>query len=196
MAYGDPHALQYAAQNFADVLKVFVASARRQADRPPEQRLNHVIKIKKPNEDGYIRDLVPDLAATGITVTADIPLPELIPQPRAVIGYNTLAVLEALLGDCAVIVPFWGDAERAPADTLLHPDNAEDAEVCYFPRSVADYTAISDAVEAGCLPARGSRAARLARFGQHSDMSSDLTSSARVEQFVREVIAAARPGIA
>lgn len=188
MAYGDPRQLQYAAQNFADVLAVFAESARRQAERPAEARLRHVIKIKKPNEDGYIREALPDLAATGISITAETPLPELISQSRAVIGYNTLAVLEALLGDCAVIVPFWGDAARTPADTLLHPRNGSDAAVCYFPQSIGEFTTLSDAVAAGSLDAKGSREARLARFSQHSDMSSELTSSARVEAFVREVI--------
>lgn len=194
MAYGDPRQLQYAAGNFREVLGIFVESARRQTNRPESDRLCHVIKIKKANEDGYIRDLVPDLEGAGVLVTADIPLPHLISQSRAVIGYNTLAVLEALLGDCAVIVPFWGDADRAPTETLLHPDKAADAAVCYFPRSVGDYAELSAAIEAGTLPALGTRQARLDRFSQHSEMSSDLTASARVEQFVRDAIALAGTG--
>ncbi len=54
----------------------------------------------------------PISAALGIEVVADMPIPELATQSRLIIGFNTLAVLEGLLADCAVAVPVWGDASR------------------------------------------------------------------------------------
>ena len=193
MAYGDPIQVQYAAGNFADVLKVFVASARAQLNEPPEQRLRYVIKLKKANEDGYIRDLVPDIDRVGIEIVSQTPLPELISESRAVIGYNTLAVLEALLSNCAVIVPFWGDAERNVSDSLLHPDVADDERVCYFPRSAAAFKDLSDQIVAGTLKPKANRDDRLARFSRHSEMRSDRSSSLRVQDFVQEILKAKAP---
>jgi len=188
MAYGDPAQLQYAAANFRDVLQVFCAAAERQRALPAERRLRFSIKMKKRNEDGYIRKLRPDLDSLGIDIVADTPLPELVTQSRAIIGYNTLAVLEGLLGGSAVIVPVWADSDRDPKASLLHPDNPADAEVCYFPRSVDDLDILMRQVEAGTLLPKGSPDQRLARFSRHSLVDAETTASMRVEAFVRSLL--------
>lgn len=188
MAYGDPTQVQYAAVNFRHVLQSFSAAAERQLALPPEQRLHFVIKMKKGNEDGYIRNIRPDLNQLGIEILTDVPLPEICARSRMIIGFNTLAALEGLLGNCAVVVPVWGDSERAPSASLLHPDIREDAEVCYFPRSVADFDMLVAATEAGMLEPKGTPQQRLARFSRHSLVEADTTASARFEAFVRGVI--------
>jgi hypothetical protein len=187
LAYGDPSSYHYAARNFRDVLLSF-ASAVRKLRAAGDQRSRFVVKLKKNNEGGYIHEAVPDLRTLGVEVRGDIPLPDLFAESRLVIGYNTLAILEGLLGDSAVVVPFWGDAERAPFETLLHPDEAQDAEVCYFPRSGAEFETLLARSIAGDLPAKSTRAARLARFSRHSIVSGEETSSARAEAFIRGIL--------
>ncbi|WP_374384112.1 hypothetical protein [Dongia sp.] len=189
MAYGDPIQVQYAAANFRDVLQVFAAAAERQAALPPAERLRFVIKMKKRNEDGYIRDIRPDIDELGIEIVADTPLPEIVTNSRVIIGFNTLAVLEGLLGSCAVVVPVWSDSERDPSASLLHPGNADDAGVCYFPRSMAELDALLKEAEAGQLAPKGTLEQRLARFSRHSLVEADTTASARFETFVRSLLA-------
>jgi hypothetical protein len=190
LAYGDPSSYHYAAENFRQVLLSFAAAVRN-VRAAGDKTSRFVIKLKKANEGGYIHDAVPDLQALGVEVRADLPLPELFAESRLVVGYNTLAILEGLLGDSAVVVPFWGDAERAKFETLLHPDEPEDAEVCYFPRDPAAFEALLEKSLAGGLPAKSTREARMKRFSRHSIVSREETSSARVEAFIRGVLGAA-----
>lgn len=189
MAYGDPAQVQYAAANFRDVLKVVAKAAEQQLSLPPERRLHFVIKIKKGNEDGYIHAIEPNLSQLGINIIADMPLPEIVARSRLIIGFNTLAVLEGLLGHSAVAVPVWSDSDRDPAATLLHPDNVDDASVCYFPRAPEELARLIEQSAAGDLPAKGTEEQRLARFSRHSLVDRDVTASARFEAFVRDIIA-------
>ncbi len=189
MAYGDPVQVQYAAANFRDVLQVFAQAAERQLALPETERLHFAIKMKKRNEDGYIRAIRPDLDALGVEILADMPLPEIVTRSRMIVGYNTLAVLEGLLASCAVVVPIWSDSERAPSASLLHPDNAADAEVCYFPRSAAELDRLMAEAEAGTLQPKGTLEQRLARFSRHSLVDAQSTASARFEAFVRDLLA-------
>lgn len=192
MAYGDPAQLQYAAENFRDVLYSFVACAERQLALPHHERLEFIIKMKKNNEDGYIRALCPNLEQLGIKVLADTPLPEICTGSRMIIGFNTLAVLEGLLANCAVVVPIWKDSERDPSASLLHPNNVMDAEVCYFPRSVTELENLFRQAEAGNLSAKADVKLSLARFSQHSLIDAETTASAQFEKFVRHIISAQR----
>ncbi|MBK8161315.1 MAG: hypothetical protein IPK59_22040 [Rhodospirillaceae bacterium] len=191
MAYGDPRQVQYAAANFRDVLNSFAKAAERQLELPEAQRLHFVIKMKKRNEDDYIRAIRPDLDALGIEILADMPLPDIVTRSRMIVGFNTLAVLEGLLGGCAVVVPVWSDSERDRSASLLHPDNPDDDRVCYFPRNPADFEALLGQAEAGTLPPKGSLQERLARFSRHSVVTSDVTASQRFETFVRSLLAQA-----
>lgn len=188
MAYGDPRQLQYAAANFRDVLLVLAKAAERQLSLPASERLRFVIKMKKSNEDDYIHAILPNLAALGIEIVADVPIPELATRSRLVIGFNTLAVLEGLLAECAVVVPFWSDADRDASASLLHPDKPDDARVCYFPRSIAEFDALLEDAVAGRLNPKGTQQERLARFSRHSMVEADRTASARFETFVRSLI--------
>jgi hypothetical protein len=187
LAYGDPSSYHYAEQNFREVLVSFAAAIRK-LRAAGDKSSRFVVKLKKGNEGGYINAAVPDLNALGVEVRADIPLPELFAESRLVVGYNTLAILEGLLGDSAVVVPFWGDAERAKFETLLHPDEPADAEVCYFARNRADFETLLERSFAGDLPAKSTREARLARFSRHSLVSGAETSSARAESFIRGIL--------
>lgn len=188
MAYGDPRQLQYAAANFRDVLLVVAKVAERQLSLPTADRLRFVIKMKKSNEDDYIHAILPNLAALGIEIVADTPIPELATQSRLIIGFNTLAVLEGLLADCAVMVPFWSDADRDPSASLLHPDKPDDAQVCYFPRAVGEFETLLGDAMAGRLNPKGTQQERLARFSRHSLVEADRTASARFETFVRSLV--------
>jgi hypothetical protein len=189
MAYGDPKQVQYAAENFRDVMQVIINAAERQLSLPEPARVRFIIKMKKKNADDYVQAILPDPARLGIEIVVDTPIPELATQSRMIIGFNTLAVLEGLLGGGAVVVPVWGDADRGVASSLLHPDNPADAEVCYFPRSAAEFASLLDQSLAGQLPAKGSESERLARFSRHSLMEADRTASARFETFVRSILA-------
>ncbi len=188
MAYGDPEQLLYAAENFRDVVTVVAAAATAQQSLPENERTRFIIKMKKRSDAHYISAIRPDLADLGIELTVETPIPELAAQSRLIVGYNTLAVLEGLLADCAIAVPMWSDSECEAAAALLHPDDPEDNDVCYFPRSQAAFAELLQAALAGSLPAKGTRSQRLARFSRHCVVEQDVTASARFETFVRSLL--------
>ena len=190
MAYGDPRQVQYAAANFRDVLKAFAGAAERQLALPPAERLHFVIKMKKRNEDGYIHAIQPNLAELGVEILADLPILDVITRSRLIIGFNTLAVLEGLLGNCAVVVPVWSDSDRDLSASLLHPANPDDQQVCFFPRSVEEFDVLLAQAAAGKLAPKGTEQERLARFSRHSLVNTELTASGRFEAFVRSLISA------
>ena len=180
--------LYWAQQNFKEVLDIFVDAAIAYRKRNPNGPYRFVVKMKKPNEgeDHYV--FCPRLRDAPVELTADIPLPEIAPQSRILIGFNTLALLEALLGGGAVVIPCWSDAERTPDQSLMHRDDALDAKVAYFPTSAAAFTELFHRAIDDQLPAKGSVEQCYERFSRQSLLVPGVPASAMVEKFIRSFI--------
>lgn len=188
MSYADPQAVQYAAQNFADVFREFVAVARSYRAQHPNGDLQFVVKLKKKRDEAWLLDLDPNYMSAGLVVSADLPLPELLADSRIVIGYNTLAVLEALLAETAVVVPCWSDSKRDQHRSLMHFENPLDQQVCYFPQSSTELHELLDQAIAGTLTPKGSREKQLERFSLHSKVDPAKKASHEVERFIRSLL--------
>jgi len=184
LGYADPNAVQYAAENFADAFKEFVAVARAHKTAVGTPDLRFVVKLKKQRDAAWLDQIVPGYQSSGIIVTADLPLPDLLADSRVAIGYNTLAVLEALLADTAVVVPCWGDSKRDQHRSLVHYENAQDQQVCYFPMSRQEFRALLERAVAGALQPKGTREQRLKRFSLHCKVDHNRRASNEVETFI------------
>jgi hypothetical protein len=188
MSYADPQAVQYAAQNFSDVFREFVALARAYRTQHPKGDLQFVVKLKKKRDEVWLGEIDPNYASAGLVVSADMPLPELLADSRIVIGYNTLAVLEALLAETAVVVPCWSDSKRDQHRSLMHFENTLDQQVCYFPQSPVELHQLLEQAIAGTLTPKGSREKQLERFSLHSKVDPAKKASHEVEHFIRSLL--------
>lgn len=188
MSYADRN--YHAPENFRQVLDLFLARAAAHRTTSPESPLDFVVKIKKPADQPGLEALNPRLRdpALRITVTADEPLPQLVRRSRMVIGFNTLAMLESLLGGTAVVVPCWADARREKEMTLLHHGEPDDREVAYFPESEVALAELLDQAIAGTLKPKASEEVRFRRFSRQSVVRSDEPASLRVERFILECL--------
>jgi hypothetical protein len=186
LSYAAP--LYWAQQNFKEVAEIFVDAAIAYRQRNPNGPYRFVVKMKKPNEADIHYDLCPRLRDAPVELTEAIPLPEIAPQSRILIGFNTLALLEALLGGGAVVVPSWADAERTPEQSLMHRDDPLDSKVAYFPTSAVEFRALLDRAVEDQLPAKGSVAQCYERFSRQSLLVPGIPASTMVEKFIRSFI--------
>ncbi|MDY0873652.1 hypothetical protein [Dongia rigui] len=181
-SYADP--LYLAPKNFAQVLECFIALAAESAEL-----VQFVLKAKKPNEvQNHFRQF-PGLQGSRVKVVAEIDLPDLISRSKGIIGYNSSAVLEGLLCDTAIVIPFWGDSVRGVNDTTLHPARQEDQAVASFVTDPEQLKTVIRDIIAGRTDPRGDQAARLGRFAAFSHFEANTSSSHLVTEVVREAIA-------
>jgi hypothetical protein len=176
------HKIYDAMQNFRETAEIFSEYASR------EPSLRFVVKLKKKNEDEDAFALYPQLREARVELTADWSLLDLYPKSRAVIGCNTLAVVEALLSDAAVVVPAWADALANPNTCLYHWSVPEHAKCIYFPRSALEFRGLMERAIAGTLPPLGTPEERLACFNDHIAFSRDRSASQKLEAFVRHFV--------
>lgn len=176
-----------APENFKEVARAFIAAAR-----SSRASVTFALKSKKLNEEEFARRLIPEFNDAPIEFISSQPLHELYPACRAVIGVNSLAVVEGFLSELAVIVPNWGDAKRDPAESMLDPQDPEDAKVAYYPSSTEELGAMFQACAEDRLPPKGTPAERRARFCKHIALPDEGTCSEQVEKFILHYIGEAR----
>jgi hypothetical protein len=78
-----------------------------------------VVKAKNAHDAKVIRKFCKEKGLAGVQVEHDLPLYDLIPQSKAVICFNSLSVVEAMLSDSEIIVPDWIDV--ADDEKMLNP---------------------------------------------------------------------------
>jgi hypothetical protein len=177
-----------APENFRDVLKCFVAAARKSG-----RAKQFCIKLKKSS---HIKDLLlacPSLLWSGVRVVANKPLEGLIRSSAMVIGYNTTGMLEAYLSPAAVVVPWWKDAVRSGDSNLIGDDNAFDRNTTHFPKSQHELTDLIIRALGGQLPAKGTAEQRLGQFQRYIKHDPPETASARFERLVLERLSRITP---
>lgn len=125
------HPGYHAQDTFRETLAAFVNVARRHAAGD----VRFVIKAREANDAAAVRALLARLPPSGITVVDDEPLYRLYPRTRLVIGFNSLAVAEALRTHAEVVVPWWADTVKHPLQLLYDPRRPLAAAVIDFPAS-------------------------------------------------------------
>jgi hypothetical protein len=186
ITFNDPG---YMAQNaFGEVAEVFDRVAM--ADRHPD--LVWLVKCKKKGDRDEILERLGHGETPALKFEYDTPLFDLFPRSRIVIGYNSLALVEAMLTDAPVVVPCWGET-RAPRKNLLI-DYADPLaqSVMNFAQSPAELAELIARAAAGEKLKTGSTEARRALFAAHLHVPETGTASQAVERFVHYYIDRAR----
>jgi len=91
--------------SFQEVLDIFLFMARKNRNAD----LNFLIKCKNNKQKLDLIKRLPRTDIKSICLTVNRPLFDLFPHSRLVIGYNTLALVEALLSKTVIAIPQWGE---------------------------------------------------------------------------------------
>ena len=132
IAYQDE--LYLAPKNFMDVLDTFIALARENS-----RHFRFVIKVKKISHARKLIRARPTLITAPVHIEWKALSHDVVRASRIVIGYNTTGVLEALLSEADIIVPWWLDAVQPEDNLLISAHSASNRKVFAFPHSRQEF---------------------------------------------------------
>lgn len=107
--YRDPDYL--AGNNFNEALAGFAAAAER------HPHINFVVKCKHKNDGNDVRDLLRSTPSHRLQVSHE-PATKFLGAARAVMGFNSLSIVESLVSNAEVLVPQWGDTRTSQENQI------------------------------------------------------------------------------
>lgn len=113
MSFADGY---YANDTFRDVLNIFVEIA----ETLQGLDVNFIIKSKDEEDTRLIETLVSKSKQKFVEINHSVSLYKLLLNSRAVVGYNSLALVEAALAKSPIILPAWGQC-REDGDDVMYP---------------------------------------------------------------------------
>lgn len=189
ITFADPN--YYAPEAFRLTLRRFLAAAARHRDAA----VRFVIKAKGK---GDALDVVAMGRSEGIPsnveVTSDVSLEELLPRARLAIGFNSMAVFDALFTAAPVATPDLLDARRGGDYLMFEPQDDLCRTVLRFYREPDELDALLDRAAAGTLPPERNRAERRRLIERFVHLPEHATATEVVERFIVERLARAAPG--
>ena len=190
LSYRDP--AYGASSSFREVLELFIDCARKSHNI---NSLRFIVKAKSYDDHLAIYRTLAS-KPPNVFIEHDISLFDLFLRSRLVIGFNSLSVVEALLCEATIIVPFWGETKLAADKTMFHPSREQHGKAIVFAESV---TALSELI--GCVTrneendCESDRNTRLNVVNQYVEWSSHHTASERVESWIRASIVTHSAGV-
>lgn len=190
ITFNDPGYM--AVNTFLETAEIFDRVARAE-DRPG---LDWLVKCKKRGDRTEVLERVGSLDGSPLQFEYETPLFELYPRSRIVIGYNSLALVEAMLTDAPVVVPCWGETRPPRKDLLLDFNDPLTRRVVTFAESPEAFADLITRAARGEKLLVGTPEDRRALFQAHIHLpGSDggpETASAATENFVRHYVEKAR----
>jgi hypothetical protein len=186
ITFNDPGYM--ATETFLEVAKVFDDVARK--EQKPD--LTWLVKCKKRGDRAETLARIGAHGNSPLRFEFDTPLFDLYPRSRIVIGYNSLALIEAMLTDAPVVVPCWGETRTIRANLLLDYDDPLTRRVMTFAESPEQLADLLARAARGEKLMTGSPEDRRALFETHIHVPTDKTASAATEAFVRHYVSRAR----
>lgn len=186
LSFADPN--YYAPQVFASTLQRFVAAAARN----PRPGLRYVVKAKNKEDRLAVLKMCghAELPA-GFTVTENVALTDLLPRSRLTIGFNTMALFDALFTTADIAVPDFMDTRRGKEYLMFDPDDALCRNVLRFYDSEAALDrALDVAASASPSGAGVDMKPRQALIERYVHVPEETTATELVERFVLGQISA------
>lgn len=186
VTFNDPGYM--AVDTFLETAEIFdrVARAEKHAG------LTWLVKCKKRGDRAEVLQRVGSSEDSPLKFEYDTPLFELFPRSRVVIGYNSLALVEAMLTDAPVVVPCWGEAHAERKNLLLDYNDPLTCRVVTFARSPEEFADLIQRAARGEKLKAGSREDRQALFRAHIHFpgtdGGPATASAATEAFVQHYV--------
>lgn len=178
LSFADPN--YYAPQAFRACLERFVSAAAR--NQRPE--LKFVVKAKNKEDRLSVLQMCGDRALPkSLTVTENMQLEELLPRARLVIGFNTMALFDALFTYAHIGIPDWIDARRGKEYLMFQPDDLLCRHVLRFFVNADELDRLLDAAAENQLP-HEDITARQMLIERYVHLAKDASATELVERFV------------
>ncbi len=141
-----------------------------------------VVKAKNPEEATFLQGFS-DRHGLGLTVVDTWNLQSLLCNARAVIGFQSVTLYEALLSPARILIPRWGQTEQDPLQMAPAPtDERLRGHMEFLTSKEALIRAIEECVTSDPPPV--DMTARRNLFGAYFTYTADISAVERVEQFV------------
>lgn len=186
VTFNDPG---YAAVDvFTEVAGIFEELARTES----ASGLTWLVKCKKAGDREETLQRLGRPDAPNLRFEFKTPLFELFPRSRAVVGYNSLALLEAMLTDVPVVVPCWGQARPPLQDVLLDYSDPLTRRVASFAASPEELRYLLSRAARGEKLKTGTPEERRALFAANVHVPENGSASRKVQQFIQHYVERAR----
>ena len=184
ISFADPN--YYAPESFRITLERFVAAAVRNAD----SRVRFVIKAKG-NEDWHmIMKMCANELPRNVLLTKDAALDKLLPRARLVVGFNSMALFDALFTHAPLATPDMQETRAAKDYLMFDPDDELCRGVLQFFQQTDQLDALLDAAAKGTLATDRNGVRRRQLIERFVHMPAAGTAAQSVERFVAERLAA------
>jgi hypothetical protein len=87
------------------------------------------VKCRNEEDRQILQSFSAEFPSRRLQLILNANLLELMSQARAVIGFNSLALLESLLSPARICVPNWADAAGDPENQMLEPSDERPARM-------------------------------------------------------------------
>jgi hypothetical protein len=169
----------YGAPNhFDEMLRIFASAAERYPAVP------FIVKAKHEGEYPGLKATVRALS-DKVQVVLSSDMPRILQGARAIIGYNSLSLLEGLMTTSPIFVPQWGEAKRPAKSQTPSPEDPRVKDHISFPGSEAEFLDGLDKAIAGRFPV-SDLAERRAAFSKYVLFTPQEPATFRVRKFVEE----------
>ncbi|MHB1204807.1 MAG: glycosyltransferase family protein [Rhodospirillaceae bacterium] len=170
-----------APEHFMEMLGIFSGLAARHPEVPFLVKAKHYIEVDT------LREMAAQRGLGHLQIIDSLSLPSLLINARAVIGFHSAAMYEALLSPAPILIPRWGQTDQDPMALAPSPgDKRLAGHMSFLPSEQAFEQAVTDCI------ANDRRATnmdeRIKVFGEYFAYSPDRTAVERVEDFVDEFI--------
>ncbi len=170
---------------FLKSLEIFAQAAN---DWP---EVDFVIKCKNGDDKARVAKALQALPSSRLFVRVGMSVAPLLGHSRLILGFNSTALLEALLSRATLCVPHWADTDRDSGDLVFDPADPETSAVMNFLGSPETLTAAIARAVSENRPEENT-GARLSLLRRYYHVPEDTTSSAAVEKFIRHHVGEAR----
>lgn len=175
----------YLAKNtFEEVLKRFVDSAEKSEGK---HKYAYVVKAKNREDAESILSMIKS-SSDNLSIQYDTPLYDLLPQSLAVVGFNSLSLVEALFTRAKIVVPHWGEARRPPAELTANPENPAIARAIKFAENPEEMQKEMDNADEPFSFSEKELEIRRKAIRQYFHIEERMTCSEAVETFVHYFI--------
>ncbi|NEO82900.1 MAG: hypothetical protein F6J87_01370 [Spirulina sp. SIO3F2] len=174
-AYGAPH-------SFAEVLEIFSSLARSMADQDSVQFL---VKAKGVEDQREIQRML-NVTSRNLRVAHQMSLKDIFTHSRLVIGFNSIALIEALFTEARVVLPYWSDACKTDDELTFAPSRDPGVAFAQSPEQLVAY--INTFSNTDEVMSEQEHQARQLTLNRLIHFPSGCSSSEKVEQFLNHYI--------
>ena len=128
----------YADDQFQEAYKLFIECAREYSDKSD---IKFFVKAKNLDDQHYLNTIHKEELPKNLEVSYQIPLFEILPKSRLVIGFNSLSLGDSLIANTNIIIPKWGSCDRDPYELILSPEDKLNQKIIDFTHAPAEFKA-------------------------------------------------------